>query len=34
MHPPEKARQKCICEIVATSAAKPNICMVCDGKVE
>lgn len=34
MHPPKKARQDCICEIVATSAKHPDICMVCDGKVK
>ena len=34
MHPPEKSRVKCECEIVATSAKRPDICMTCDGKVE
>ena len=31
MRPPEKLRKKCLCDIVATSAKHPNVCMTCDG---
>lgn len=33
MHPPEKHRERCQCDIAASSAAKPDICMECDGKI-
>ena len=34
MHPPQKPKHKCICEIVATSAAKPTECMTCGGEAK
>lgn len=33
MHPPKKQKHKCECDIVATSAKQPTICMTCDGQI-
>lgn len=34
MHPPEKPREKCHCDVVATSAKDPTTCMTCGGECD
>lgn len=34
MHPPKPPRHKCKCDVVATSAAKPDECMSCGGEFD
>jgi len=34
MHPPEKPREPCSCNVKPTSAKDPNTCMHCGGKIE